>query len=65
MNNESKSDTNKLEFEYSRDVLLTYKNSPTEWKLNWLEEINNITFQVLDEQHQILRNKMRYNKSGS
>lgn len=61
MNNESKSDKNKLEFEYSRDVLFTYKNSPAEWKLKWLEEINSLTFMVLDDKHISLRNKMRQN----
>lgn len=51
-----------IEYEYLREVLDTYRKSPAEWKLNWLEEVNRLTFQVLDEKHRALRDKMRQGK---
>lgn len=48
-----------IEYEYSREILDAYRKSPTEWKLNWLEEVNRLSFQVLDEKHLALREKMR------
>lgn len=51
-----------IEYEYSREILDAYRRTPAEWKLNWLEEVNKLTFQVLDEKHRALREKMRHGK---
>jgi len=48
-----------VEFEYSRETLEAYRSSPAEWKLNWLEEVNSLTFSVLDEKHRAVRDAMR------
>jgi hypothetical protein len=48
-----------IEFEYSRETLDTYRKSPAEWKLNWLEEANRLTFSVLDEKHRAVRDRIR------
>jgi hypothetical protein len=48
--------------DYSLEILDGYRKSPAEWKLNWLEEVNRLTFQVLDEKHIALRKKIRQGK---
>jgi len=56
---ENESLTGGIEYEYSPEILDAYRRSSTEWKLNWLEEVNVLTFQVLDERHRALREKIR------
>jgi len=56
---DNKKFTGGIEYEYPPEVIDAYRKSPAEWKLKWLEEVNSLTFQVLDEKHRALRDKMR------
>jgi hypothetical protein len=65
MDNLSKDDApGGIEYEYSREVIENYRKSPTEWKLNWLEEVNRLTFLVLDEKQKSFREKFRRGEIG-
>jgi hypothetical protein len=48
-----------VEFDYSPEILQKFKESTAEWKLNWLEEINRLTFLCLDEKHREIRERIR------
>ena len=52
------------DFEYPIEDLLAYKNTPTKWKLEWLEEINRLTFKVLTKKEREFREKMRRGEIG-
>jgi hypothetical protein len=44
-----------VEYFYSKEVLKKYYSTSTEWKLNWLEEINRITFSILTPKQREIR----------
>ena len=48
-----------FEFEYTEEQLKTYMKSSTKFKLQWLEEIHNLTFKVLTPKEIEIRNKIR------
>ncbi len=48
-----------IEFDYSIETLKKYKQTSTEWKLNWLEESNELTFLVLSPKEKSIREKIR------
>lgn len=43
----------------SKEMLRKYRSASAEWKLNWLEEINRITFSVLNAKQREIREKFR------
>jgi hypothetical protein len=48
-----------IEYEYSREILEKYRKTPDEWKLDWLEEVNAMTFLSLSEKQKKSREKLR------
>jgi len=48
-----------IEYEYSSEILEKYRKTPDEWKLNWLEEVNTLTFLSLSEKQKKIREKLR------
>lgn len=48
-----------MKFTYSEEVVRKYRDSSAEWKLNWLEEVNNLTFKVLSPKEKRFREKFR------
>ncbi|MBI5359552.1 MAG: hypothetical protein HZA48_03115 [Planctomycetes bacterium] len=48
-----------MNFSYSKEVIRKYRDSSTEWKLNWLEEINSLTFKVLGPKEKRFRERFR------
>jgi len=51
--------TAKITYTYAPEIIRRFRNSSAEWKLNWLEEVNNITNQVLTKKEKEIRNKIR------
>lgn len=51
--------TGGIEYEYSREILEKYRKTPDEWKLNWLEEVNTMTFLSLSEKQKKSRERLR------
>ena len=50
---------NGIVYTYPLEILLKFRNSSTEWKLNWLEEANKLTFKTLTRKGKALRGKIR------
>lgn len=55
----SKKRKSAFNFTYSEEVIRKYRDSSTEWKLNWLEEMNILTFKVLGPKEKRFREKFR------
>ncbi len=51
--------TGGIEYECSKEAIEKYKAMPAKWKLDWLEEANRLTFNVLSEKEKKVRNKIR------
>ena len=52
-------------YTYPASIIHKFRNSSTEWKLNWLEEVNNLTNKVLTGKEKAIRNKIRQGKVTS
>lgn len=48
-----------LVYIYPVEVLQKFRDSSTEWKLNWLEEINILSSKVLNKREKAFREKIR------
>ncbi|MEK7449908.1 MAG: hypothetical protein AAB019_10570 [Planctomycetota bacterium] len=46
-------------YAYPDEVLYKFRDTSTEWKLNWLEEVNKLTDKVLTKREKKLREKLR------
>ena len=48
-----------MRFSYPKSLLRKNQRTSAEWKLNWLEEINRLTFQGLSRKAKRFREKVR------
>lgn len=48
-----------IEYEYPIEIIKRYRASSTKWKLEWLEEVNKLTNEVLSKKERILRDRIR------
>jgi hypothetical protein len=48
-----------IDYECSLEMLEKYQKTPHEWKLNWLEEVNRITYLSMTEKQREHRDRLR------
>lgn len=59
MKQDKSAKTAKITYAYAPEIIRRFRNSSAEWKLNWLEEVNNLTNRVLTKREKEIRNKIR------
>lgn len=52
-------------YTYPLSIIHKFRNSSAEWKLNWLEEMNNLTNKVLTKKEKVIRERIRHGKIKS
>jgi hypothetical protein len=48
-----------ISYECSIEAIKRFKRASTEWKLNWLEEVNRLTFKILTSHEKEFGRKIR------
>ncbi|MBI4833929.1 MAG: hypothetical protein HY811_03805 [Planctomycetes bacterium] len=46
-------------YTYPKEILRKFRDASPEWKLNWLEEVNKLTFRALTDKEKKFREKIR------